>query len=81
MKKHPVMTPVEFGRLRQQIGTQEEVADEMQTARRTLGRWESGERPVPGVAAVCIRELAKGAAARRADTLRAIQEMEAKPNA
>ncbi len=77
MAKHERMSAGEFQTLRETIGTQESVADDLQTDRRTLGRWERGERPVPGIAAAAIRLLAQQAAANRAATLRAVSEMEA----
>ena len=72
----PTMSCLEFVRLREAIGTQVEVAIELQTARRTLGRWERGDRPVPGIAAVAIRLLAEKAAARRDFTEAAIANMD-----
>ena len=74
------MTKEEFTRLREQIGTQEEAAEEMDTSRRTIGRWERGERSIPGVAAVCVKLLAAQAETRRAATLAAAAEM-GKPDA
>ena len=53
------MTAQEFETFRTSIGTQQEVADMMETARRSIIRWEKGERAIPGSAAVCIRLLAK----------------------
>lgn len=68
----PTMPAEEFYALRVSIGEQKEVAIELETARRTLGRWERNERPVPGIAAVAIRLLAEKAAARRERTLEAV---------
>jgi len=64
----PTMPPEDFTRLRESIGTQVEVAVELRTARRTVGRWERGDRPVPGIAAVAIQLLADVAAERRKRT-------------
>lgn len=75
MAKHERMTAGEFLALRESIGTQESVADDLETDRRTLGRWERGERPVPGIAAAAIRLLAQDAASRRVATLRAVSDM------
>lgn len=69
------MTPAEFTALREKIGTQDEAATEMDTNRRTIGRWERGERSIPGVAAVCVRMLAERAQARRAATFEAARAM------
>lgn len=71
----PTMSRLDFVRLRERVGTQHEAAVEMQTARRTLGRWERGDRPIPGVAAVCIRLLAEEADRRRARTEAAVAEI------
>lgn len=75
MAKHERMTAAAFLALRESVGTQEDVADAMETDRRTIGRWERGERPVPGVAAVCIRLLAQDKAMKRSATLEAVAKM------
>lgn len=69
------MTSLEFQALREQIGTQDEAAAEMETNRRTIGRWERGERTIPGVAAVCVRMLAERAQARKAATFEAARDL------
>ncbi len=69
------MTPAEFTALRERIGTQDEAAAEMESNRRTIGRWERGERTIPGVAAVCVRLLAERAEARKAATFEAARDM------
>jgi DNA-binding transcriptional regulator YiaG len=74
-KQFPIMTAAEFERNRMAIGTQAEVADQMQTARKTVGRWERGDRPVPGVASVCIRLLRAQADEARSRTLEAAKEL------
>lgn len=66
------MTAVEFSAIRESIGSQEEVAKELYTARRTFGRWESGERPVPGIAAAAIELLAQAHRERQRRTREAI---------
>lgn len=71
----PTMPAFEFFELRERCGTQAEVAIELQTARRTMGRWERGERPVPGIAAVAIRMLAERVEARRKLTAEAISDI------
>ncbi len=71
----PSMPPATFAKLRELVGTQEETAMEMQTARRTIGRWERGDRAVPGAAAVCIRLLAEKALARKKFTAKVAREM------
>lgn len=73
-KRFEAMPAEEFRGHREAIGTQEEVEELMQTARRTLGRWERGERPVPGVASVCIRLLRRDAEGRKARTVAAVVE-------
>lgn len=75
MAKHERMTAAAFLALRESFGTQEEVADAMETDRRTIGRWERGERPVPGVAAVCIRLLVQDKEMKRTATLEAVAQM------
>lgn len=75
MSKHPQMTAAEFMAHREAIGTQAEVAEQMETARKTVGRWERGERPVPGVASVCIRLLRARAEAAKRRTAEAAREM------
>lgn len=76
MSKFPRMTAEEFGEHRQAIGTQEEVSELTETDRRTIGRWERGERPVPGIASVCIRLLRAQAVARKVRTVAAARELE-----
>lgn len=66
------MSFVEFVKIRETIGTQADVATELETARRTFGRWERGERPVPGIAAAAIKLLAAEHQRRRARTQEAI---------
>lgn len=73
----PTMSAMEFTMKRESIGTQADVAIELQTARRTVGRWERGERPVPGIAAVAITLLAEKAALRRDLTAAAVRDMRA----
>lgn len=73
----PVMPALVFLQLREACGTQEEVALDLQTPRRTLGRWERGERAVPGVAAAAIRMLADKAQLRRDLTAAGLAAMKA----
>lgn len=80
-KKFPRMSAAEFAAHRQAIGTQEEVSDLTETDRRTIGRWERGERPVPGIASVCIRLLRADAEKRKARTMAAAADMGAPANA
>lgn len=74
MSKFPQMTAEEFKAHRKAIGPQDEVADLMQSDRRTIGRWERGERPVSGPASVCIRLLRRDAEHRKARTAAAVAE-------
>lgn len=60
-----MMTPDEFKTLREDIGTDTEVAEQMETTRSTIHRWENGKREVPGPARVLIRILAERARAER----------------
>lgn len=71
----PTMSAMEFAILRESIGTQQEVATELQTARKSIGRWERGDRPVPGIAAAAIKLLADVAKARRERTHAAVAEI------
>jgi len=66
------MSAARFCAIRESIGSQEEVAKELYTARRTFGRWESGERPVPGIAAAAIELLAQAHRERQRRTQDAI---------
>lgn len=75
----PVMPAVDFLQLREACGTQMEVAVELMTSRKSLGRWERGERPVPGIAAAAIRLLAAEAARRAKRTRKAIADIAAAP--
>ena len=61
-----MMTPDDFKRMRETIGTDNEVADAMETTRSTIHRWENGKREIPGPARVLIRILAERAATERA---------------
>lgn len=61
-----MMTPDDFKRMREEIGTDTEVAEAMETTRSTIHRWENGKREVPGPARVLIRILAERARAERA---------------
>jgi DNA-binding transcriptional regulator YiaG len=51
------MTPTEFKAARAAAGlmTQQAAADALEIDRRTVGRWERGEVPVPGPARVALR--------------------------
>jgi DNA-binding transcriptional regulator YiaG len=51
------MTPEQFkaARLAAGLATQEAVADALEVDRRTVGRWERGEVPVPGPVRVALR--------------------------
>jgi transcriptional regulator with XRE-family HTH domain len=51
------MTPEQFkaARLAAGLTTQEAVADALEVDRRTVGRWERGEVPVPGPVRVALR--------------------------
>jgi DNA-binding transcriptional regulator YiaG len=51
------MTPEQFKAARVVAGltTQEAVADALEVDRRTVGRWERGEVPVPGPVRVALR--------------------------
>ena len=55
------MTPAEFKEARAAAGlpTQEAVADLMEVDRRTVGRWERGQVPVPGAVKVALRCMAR----------------------
>lgn len=70
------MEASEFTIAREAIGTQADVADSMGRPRRTIGRWERGERAVPAAAAVWIRREMKAAAERRAATLAEAKALE-----
>lgn len=59
------MTPDYFKTLREGIGTDVEVAAQMETTRSTIHRWENGKREIPGPARVLIQILADRAAAER----------------
>lgn len=69
------MTAEELTILRPKIGSQEEVAESMGRARRTIGRWERGERPVPASAALWLRLEAKSTAERKAHTMATAAEI------
>lgn len=69
------MTAAEFLNCREAIGTQADVADAMGRPRRTIGRWERGEREVPAAARVWIRHETKAAAERKAKTLKDAEAM------
>lgn len=60
-----MMTPDEFKKHREAIGSDTEVADAMETTRSTIHRWENGKREIPGPARVLIRILAERAEAER----------------
>ncbi len=57
------MTPKQFTRARKRLGfTSKQLADEwgMGTdSRKTIERWESGERPMNPIAAYCLRMMVK----------------------
>lgn len=52
-----MMTPDDFKKMREAIGTDTEVAEQMETTRSTIHRWENGKREIPGPARVLIRIL------------------------
>ena len=65
-----MMTPDEFKRHRETIGSDTEVAEQMETTRSTIHRWENGKREIPGPARVLVRILAERAEAeRQAETI------------
>ena len=72
----PTMPAATFLALRESVGTQADVAVELQTARRTVGRWERGDRPVPGIAAVAMTLLADKARLRRELTAAAVRDIQ-----
>jgi DNA-binding transcriptional regulator YiaG len=55
------MTPKEFkaARLAAGFATQEAIAEAMEVDRRTVGRWERGDVPVPGAVKVALRCMAQ----------------------
>lgn len=55
------MTPAEFKKARQAAGllTQKLAANALKSDLRTVQRWESGERAVPGPVQVALRLLAE----------------------
>lgn len=57
----PVMTREEFQAARTAAGlaTQEAVAAALEVDRRTVGRWERGDVPVPGPVRVALRCMAR----------------------
>lgn len=71
------MEAAEFLIAREAIGTQADVADAMGRPRRTIGRWERGERAVPAAARVWIRREVRKAQERKAKTLEDAKAMEA----
>jgi DNA-binding transcriptional regulator YiaG len=55
------MTPDEFktARLAAGLATQESVAEALEVDRRTVGRWERGDVPIPGPVKVALRCMAR----------------------
>lgn len=64
------MTPQEFKQARKALGySQQALADEFDmgvNGGRTIRRWESGERPMNGIAAYTIKLMLKGFEAEKA---------------
>lgn len=69
--KGPIMSAGEYRRLREVLGSQDEAAHDLGINRRTLGRYERGERPIPLLAALQIRRGVREASVRKARTLEA----------
>jgi DNA-binding transcriptional regulator YiaG len=49
------VTPEEFRKLRQSVGSQAKVAKELDVTIRTLTRWETGEIAIPKMAELALR--------------------------
>jgi DNA-binding XRE family transcriptional regulator len=71
------LKPGNFVAIRQTIGTQEEVAGELRISRKSIGRYEGGERRIPYSLAIAIVVLAVAAARRRETTVAALAELPA----
>jgi DNA-binding transcriptional regulator YiaG len=56
-----IMPSSEFVRLREIVGSVQEVAQKMETSENAVYRWQNGQRPVRGPAKVLISRLAKEA--------------------
>lgn len=73
-----------FRKYREMIGTDTEVADQMETTRSTIHRWENDKREIPGPARVLIRILAEKALAEQeaeAAEVRRLEKAKGRANA